>query len=358
MIVRPNGSRVGSISGGCLEADVAARAASVIETGLPEYVVYDARNENGDVVAELGCKGAVGVLIERVSDSRVAESVIFLDGFRNNRGTGVHGVVFRVEGESGHRIGDRFLHRDGQPPHGALAGAEIEPLLQDCIREVRANNTAGNYRIGHGNASIDLMLEPLRSPTHLVMFGAGQDAPPLAHAAALLGWLVTVIDQRRSLLAAERFPSANLVFLNDAKALQSTITFDDGTAAVVMSHSYAQDLFWLRELAQIELPYIGLLGPRRRTEQLIHDLRKEGVLISDTFPDRIFSPAGLDIGSETAQEIAAAIVAEIHAVAHRRNGGFLRNRPPRVHSEFYSPLPEASGVDYSGTGCKIGVGTQ
>jgi xanthine dehydrogenase accessory factor len=157
--------------------------------------------------------------------------------------------------------------------------------------------------------------------------GAGPDAGPLVSAAVRLGWRVSVVDPRRSLLLAERFPGA---VLHDAEPALAADTVGAGewTAVVVMSHDYLRDAAFLQGFLGHGVRYLGVLGPRDRTDRLIAEL--EG---SPTDADlaALHAPAGLDVGADGAEEVATAIVGEILATLRGRAGTPLRDRPGPIH---------------------------
>jgi xanthine dehydrogenase accessory factor len=331
MLVASDGSRIGSVSGGCLEADVALHAHQVAETGVSEYVLYDARTSNGDVVAELGCKGAVGVLIEPADRPCVLASLQFLAGFARERGEGAQVTVFRVEGDCPVHVGDRLMQRGQGAPQGDSDAPDLTrlllPHLAQAVRERQAQTRTLSFPAG----SAEALIEPARSPISLLLFGAGQDAVPLAQMASLLGWQVTIVDHRPSMLSSERFSGIRTLLVSRPEQRKELLVPDARTAAVIMSHNYLQDLAWLRHLLPSPLRYIGLLGPRKRADQMRADLGREGIAPNSEVLSRLYSPTGLDIGSETPEEIALAILAEIQAAMQDRSGGFLRERKGPIH---------------------------
>src|SRR3989304_412547 len=164
------------------------------------------------------------------------------------------------------------------------------------------------------------MLPPLR----LVARGAGHDAIPLVRQAAELGWRVVVADVRRALLNGERFPGAEFSAADPGPGAAAP-TPDERTAVVLMSHNYLRDIAYLGALLDSPLAYLGVLGPRGRTEQMLGELGGREVI------DRLHAPGGVDIGAEGREEVALAIVAEILAVTRRRRGGPLRDRGAPIH---------------------------
>lgn len=332
MLIRPDGSRIGSVSGGCLEADVVQRAQQVLATGEPEYVLYDTRSSNGDLIAELGCKGAVGILIECAFHPEVQRSLRFLGSFVQTRGEGAQATVFRVEGETPLSPGARLMISAKGSLYVTQEAADLAARLLPELESVMRQGQAQTRTLAFPGGRAEALLEPIQSPLSLQIFGAGQDAAPLAQMARALGWQVTVIDHRASLLSPERFPGVQTLHLSRPGPLEALDAPDARTAVVLMSHNYAQDLDWLRHLLPSPLQYIGLLGPRKRADQMLADLCGEGIVPDAASLARLYSPAGLDIGSETPEEIAFSILAEIQAALHARSGGFLRERKGPIHS--------------------------
>jgi xanthine dehydrogenase accessory factor len=155
---------------------------------------------------------------------------------------------------------------------------------------------------------------------------AGHDAIPLVRQAAELGWRVTVADVRRQLLTTDRFPEADRFVDADPESAAEAIAPDAPTAVVLMSHNYLRDIAYLRSFVDAPLVYLGALGPRGRTEQMLAEIGRPEAI------ERLHAPAGLDIGAEGPEEVARAIVAEILAVTRGRRGGPLRERRGPIHA--------------------------
>ena len=206
--------------------------------------------------------------------------------------------------------------RRGCRPEATEAAKE---LLREERSEVRA--------LADGVRAFVEVLDP---PLRLVVCGAGHDAIPLVRAASVLGWHVTVVDDRPAFLTRARFPeAAGFVPVEDPEVAAKAAAVDERTFAVVMTHNFLRDKDYLRALLGSPAAYIGMLGPAARTERLLMELREEGFEIAETDRRRIHGPAGLDLGGEGPEEIAQAIIAEIVAVKRPRAGGFLRDRPGR-----------------------------
>lgn len=322
LVVPPEGEPVGNISGGCLETEVIDAAREVVETGTPRTVTYDLTADDEVVWGwGLGCNGVVEVFIEPAGAASATVSAM-QTARRLHRPLA---VVTLLEGE---RAGARaVVHADGSVdgdlgPPGLTQSARA--LAQDAMADGRSRKAA----LGEGQSAFVEVLEP---PPRMIVCGAGHDAIPVAEFASRLGWRTAVVDDRRAFLTAERFPHADeLVSCEPAEAAERTSP-DERTYVVVMSHNYLRDKDYLRAFLPSPAPYVAMLGPSRRLERLLDELRREGFEPPPGSVDRVHGPAGLDIGAEGPEEIAWAILAEALAVRRRARGGFLRHRPGPIH---------------------------
>ncbi|MEN9663554.1 MAG: hypothetical protein RL324_2503 [Verrucomicrobiota bacterium] len=290
LLLTAAGERLGSISGGCLEEDVLARARSVAATGAAELVVYDTTTEN-DLMwgVGLGCHGVVQVLIEKLP-SQPQWAMTLADNLGARRPT-LLDVVWRAKGPQA--LGTWLT--DSTPPE------------------------AGTFR------------QEVRPPASLLVFGAGDDARPLVRAASELGWCVTVADPRAAFAKPERFPEADRVICASAHTLVEQVKPESGSLAVVMTHHYVHDMPILQALLPWPLAYVGLLGPKKRAERILEDLRGGGSVVSDEQLARLHAPVGLDLGAETPEEVALAILSEMQAILSGRNARPLRERVKPIH---------------------------
>jgi xanthine/CO dehydrogenase XdhC/CoxF family maturation factor len=191
---------------------------------------------------------------------------------------------------------------------------EATRLAHEALRTGKSSH-AGAYFIEH-----------IAPPPALILFGAGDDAQPLVEFTSALGWHVSVADDRSSLARPERFPrAASLDNLDAALARISS-----GTAAVIMSHSYEQDRKVLRALLAKDMKYIGILGPRLRTERLVGEVAPLLELTPAECMARLHTPVGLDLGGHSPASIALSIAAELQAVFAGREA--RKPSSPSVHA--------------------------
>lgn len=215
----------------------------------------------------------------------------------------------------------------GRAAREALApGARSAPIILDTL-----------------DGPLPAFVRVVTPPVQLLVCGAGDDAMPLVRMACTLGWYVRVIDHRAGFATRDRFPDAAHVDVAVAGELPASVRLDARTVAVAMNHNFRADSAWLRSLAALPLPYVGVLGARSRTERLLRDAE----LATFGTPGapglrHLFAPAGLDLGSEGAEQIALAIVAEIQAVLAGRAGTSLRDRAAaKAASASVSASPQA-----------------
>ncbi len=292
LLLTAQGVRAGSVSGGCLEEDVLQHARTVLVTGKPVVVTYDTTDEN-DLVwgVGLGCHGVVEVFIERLSHRPA-----WVDVLRENQ------------------TSRRPTHLWVQYRGGALS--EQGTRLAEDGRDAPAS---------------DVFDQPIRAPLALHVLGAGDDARPLVQFACQLGWQVTVADPRPAFATTARFPLAQRVVVMPAAGAHEILAADSDSAAVIMTHHYVHDLPLLGAVLPLPYFYVGLLGPRKRADRLLHDLEAKGQRFTPEQRARLHGPVGLDLGGDAPENVALAIVAEIQSFRHGRDARPLRDRTLPIH---------------------------
>ena len=338
MLVTEDGELTGAISGGCLEGDARQRARRAIFQGEPALVTYDTRDED-DPRHGLGpgCQGVVRILLEPLHFEDQANALEILRSFAQHPAPAVLATVFETDAAGlKAAVGQRLLLAET----GAVRGT---PLLAAPLAEAaRATLAQGQSRvldIDTDAGPVRALLEVLTPPLRLVVYGAGNDAQPLVHLAAALGWHITVVDGRPNLATAVRFPEAAAVRLLPVRELAAAVP-DPLAYHVLLSHNYAYDLAALQTLLGSPAPYIGLLGPRLKAQRLLDELDPAPTALVEQLRARLRSPIGLDLGSETPEEIALCVVAEIQAQRSGRQGRPLRERAGTVHV----PVADALGA--------------
>lgn len=270
----------GSLSGGCLEAEILARGQDVLASGRPRLIQYDLRGDT-DLVwgSGTGCEGVLDILVEPIAGS--PEWMAWVEAAWASRSS-------------------LSIHID---------------LSQDSL----------GRRSIHGAPSTPApgFLETFPPPVALWILGAGDDSRPLVRMAKELGWTVGLLDHRPAFARPERFPEADAVRAGHPGALVPGLPLDDRSAVVLMTHHYLKDLEALRHLLPSPAGYLGLMGSRTRGVRLLAELATEGIEANL----RLHTPVGLDLGAEDPETIALAILAEIQATLANRSPLPLHDHP-------------------------------
>jgi xanthine dehydrogenase accessory factor len=316
LAVAEDSSTAGNVSGGCLEQDVREVALAVIRTNRPERKSYCS---SADEIAAwdlgMGCEGEVDVLVEPALEARPREREL-LEG----RQPFAVCTLLPTEAEgSGKR-----LAVTAEATAGDLGSPERSVHAARRARELFATGQSELYELGGRAVFIDVF-EP---PPQLVVIGAGDDARPLVRFAADVGFRVVVVDRRPGYLTPERFPAAAALVDTTGADLARALPLDPACYAVVMTHTFADDQAYLAALVHTPVGYIGMLGPRQRTERILRAVSATRS-VDET---RLYGPVGLDIGTDGAEHVALAVIAEILAVRSGRRARSLRERTRPIHA--------------------------
>jgi xanthine/CO dehydrogenase XdhC/CoxF family maturation factor len=334
LLLTTGGRRVGSVSGGCLEADLAKKAWWLTEGGKAAVRHYDTSVE-GEIAQEfgLGCNGIIHVLLERLEHTSLLPFVA-LEAIKRERRPATMATIVSISPGSPVSIGQRWIRFPDGTIHTNFSSLPAADFLTETAPESPGPAT---FTWNDESHFADFFIEPLLPRFRLLIFGAGDDAIPMTRLARFMGYETVVLDGRSHLARAERFPSADRVAITTPDDPLSAIATDQWTAALLMSHSYAQDLAALRALSDRNLPYLGVLGPRARTEKMLGELGIDPESFSSgKLAEELHSPLGLDIGADGAEQIALAAIAEIQSVINRRAGGRLRAKAGPLHPQTAS----------------------
>ena len=319
MLVCGDGSVVRGLSGGCPEADIIARAHEVISAGTARIVRYD--RENGlDALIELGCGGELEVLIEPVAG---AADLGFVGAVERCIGTRAPGFLATAYARDGVVLGPRprRLVWSGRTLHDEFDDAALSEALIARAGAVNGRPQVQGFDTAQG--SMDVLIETLLPPYAIVLIGVNAASLALARIGRGLGWDVSLVDHREGAEAPKGLaPGARLVQAQ-AGNLASRVSLDARSFAVVMTHNLERDIEYLRALLPAPLAYLGAIGSRQRAQKLLKGCEASA--------PRVRAPAGLDLGSETPEEIALAIAAEILAVTTGRAGTPLSASTGPIH---------------------------
>ena len=332
MLLDEGGTGVGSITAGCLEDELVRVGERVRETGRPELVTYDLMEDDEDSVWGLGvgCNGVIEVLLEPLTDDAYRPAVeAFFDGRDVT-------VVTVLDGDdTGFEQGDRvYYYPDSgtfDAPGGPNAGDWPTGALSDSAGELTERGRAGTLSVGYGAAELDIFVDGLAAPTELVVFGTGHDVRPVTELAANVDFRVTVVGFRGAVDPAERFPAADRTVTTSPTRVAEELALDDRTHAVVMTHNFVDDRLTVEALLDAGVPYVGLMGPRERFEEMQAAFAEEGRAFDEATLSSLYTPAGLDLGGGSPYQIAHSIVAEALTVANDRTPRHLKAREGPIH---------------------------
>ncbi|MEP6594573.1 MAG: XdhC/CoxI family protein [Ginsengibacter sp.] len=334
MLITEDGELTGAISGGCLEGDALYKALFAMHQQKNMLVTYDTSDDDDAKLGMgLGCNGIIHVFIEPVNPNNPTNPIQLLKNLTSSRKNAVLVTLFSLKNKSMVQPGTCMLYTEGKILSDNSCDSYLKNILEDEAKKALSSQQSfvKNYFLESQN--VTAYIEFIKPVVSMVICGAGNDVVPLAKMAAILGWQALIInDGRDKNTKQSRFETKCHVLITDPEEVLSQFEIDDQTVFVLMTHNYNYDLAVLRQLIQKEVTYIGLLGPKKKRERMLEELKEEGVSLSEQQLSCIFSPVGLDIGAESPEEIALSILSEVKAVlAKRQTTTFLKNNPETIH---------------------------
>ncbi len=330
MLVMDDGVWVGGISGGCLEGDALKRARMAITKSVSSLVTYDTTEDDAHQIGVgLGCNGIIDVLFTPLDFENKKNPVeILKSSIEMNRQLHILLTITSIEGDWKNIQGGEVIKYEDAKSLAVFNNPGFEKQLIEKINQQVEKSKSAPFDFELSNEKkLSVFVEILLPEVHLVLMGHQYDVYPTARLAKEMGWRVTIVSNplkigvdlaktTHAVLAAENFMD---------------IPFDNLTAIVLMSHDYKTDKTNLPKALKTATPYIAMLGPRVRSEKIFKELEEENILIRQEDMERIYAPAGLDIGALSPEEIALSLLAEIKAVLSKREGGYLRLRQAPIH---------------------------
>lgn len=312
MLVTTHGARLGTVGGGCLEAEITERALEVASTRAPAISEHTLTSElAGDY--GLTCGGTAVMFIEPVYRDDLLAAVYSACAAALSQGRRAV-VVTEANWEDG---AQKAVFTDER------VMGKTSPAMREAAASLDRRSELPMLS-GH------ILVEPLLGKPRLVVFGGGHVGARVAEAAAFAGWRVTVVDDRPEFADRARHPSAEATVACDYHDLPPTLAVDADTYVVVATRGHQHDAVVVEQLARIDTRYLGMLGSRRKVVLTWKLLEERGIPRERL--DQIHAPVGLSIGADTPEEIAISVVAELVATrraASRRRGGIdLREISP------------------------------
>lgn len=314
LLIEPTGITLGGVSGGCLEADVRENALTALRDGRARLLAYETGGDEQTMWGlGLGCNGSIDVFVQPLGKDAAA----------------VRAVRDRLRGDGGFAIASTIAPSDRAGAvivagGGGTVGSTGDATLDRAVAATAARALAGGTPALDEHGGVRVFVDVLTPPPWVLVCGAGDDAMPVARFAAQVGFRVAVADHRPAYLTTERFPDAARLLAGRSDAPFDDLPAGSDTYAVVMNHSLLHDREWSRRLLARDTRYVGLLGPRDRTEQIVEAI--------GAGRDRVFGPVGLDLGADGPEQVALSVVAELLTVHAGRSPGHLRDRGAAIHA--------------------------
>ena len=339
MLIEDDGQLTGAISGGCLEGDALRKALLVITEKRSRLVTYDTMDDDdAKFGVGLGCNGIIQVLIEPIDIANPNNPIQYLRTINEKRQKAVLITLFSLQDKKDPQYGTcLLLKEDGNVIYNT-------PVLKDVLiadaKDAMTTQISSFKNYISDNHNLTAFIEMIKPPVSVVIVGAGNDVVPLVEMADILGWETTVVDGRANYAKKERFVSACQVLVSKPEQVLDQIAIDENIVFLLMTHNYNYDMAMLKQLLQRNISYIGMLGPKKKRERMLNELKDEGLTFSQQQLSVLHSPVGLDIGAETSEEIALSILAEIKALFAGKDVQSLRTLKEVIHPRSATVIEE------------------
>jgi xanthine dehydrogenase accessory factor len=310
-------SGAGSVTAGCLTDSVVELASDVLADGSARVERFDLRSDETWGLG-VGCDGVVDLLLEPLGERHrpVVAPDEELAGGRTTAAV-VESSDDRVA------VGDRWV--EGENRAGPARSPPVAAAVPDDV------DGPDSVRVETEGGSVRLFVERLAPAPRLVAVGSNADVRPVVETARSVGFRVVVVGFRGGRATSERFPRADRVLATSPRDLCEAVDFRTGDSVVLMTHNFVDDRVALGELLATPVDYVGVLGPTERFDRLRAALADDGSELDDRDRERVYAPAGLDLGGGSPAQVAHSVVAEALAVRNGSSGGHLRASDGPIH---------------------------
>jgi len=313
MLVREDGTFVGTVGGGCLEADVWAEAKNVMATEIPSLQRFILTEKHaGD--EGLNCGGNAEIFTEPILPGRADIVYSEVSHLVEQRADGILATL--VSG-SELRAGEKILIHSNGDIHGTFGDVELDSLVQHQAVSGQTNEVLRILTLDHRGEEIRVFLESVQSTPKLFVFGGGHVSKAISSIASSVGFHITVIDDRPAFANQERFPEADELVVEDFEGVVGRLPIDSTSYVIAVTRGHQWDQPIIEQAVWTRARYIGMIGSRRKVALMWKKLEEKG--IPSDLLNRVHAPIGLKIGADTPEEIAVSIVSELIKV--RRAAG-------------------------------------
>ena len=332
MLISEDGQLTGAISGGCLEGDAMRKALNVINQQIPALITYDTMDEDDAIIGiGLGCNGIIKILIEPINYNDDFNPLEILINIYSKRQKAVLISFFSLKNKKQDHSGTKLSMDQNGDIYGQTTTQSYTDKIISKASDVLTNSKSEWIKLDENGEEMFVFLEFTPPNLNLVIAGAGNDVLPLVEMADILGWDTTLFDGRANYARKERFAKACDVILAKPKEILEKISIDNYTYFALMTHNYNYDKALLYELCKHKANFIAMLGPKKKLERMLSEYEEEGRPLTSDQLSTIYSPAGLDIGAETSEEIALSILAEMKAFMSLKTSNHLRHKLSSIH---------------------------
>ncbi len=328
MLVGPDDSAVGSVSGGCVEGAVFELAAAVRDGAPPLVQRYGVSDDDAFAVG-LTCGGIIDIFVEKVSRETFPELAEIATDIRGGNPVA---VATLIDGITESRRGNRLIIR-ADTTTGSLGSQRLDDAVRDDALGLLRQGTTTTLRYGpDGERRLDdigVFIASYAPKPRMIVFGAIDFAAAVARMGSFLGYRVTVCDARPTFATRKRFPDADEVVVEwPHRYLQST-EVDERTVLCVLTHDPKFDVPLLEIALRLPVAYVGAMGSRRTNEDRAQRLRELGMTEDEL--SRLAAPIGLDLGARTPEETAVSVAAEIIGLRWGGSGTRLQDAAGPIH---------------------------
>ncbi len=320
-LIKKDGTSIGSIGGGCVEAEVWQEGQKAIERGEGKVLRFNLTSEQ---LAEGGliCGGNIDVLVEPLREDflKIYQEIL---GEKERGGEGLLATILS-SAETALPPKDRkaFYKKSGEKTGSLLDSPilderifrEMERILKVKQLEVLAVSFPEEPKYPSGK--LEILLEPIFSEPTAYVFGGGHISQQLVPLLKKVHFKVVVIDDREMFANRERFPEADDIILTEFEKAFDHLAIDSSSYIIIVTRGHLYDGFVLEKAIRTDARYIGMIGSKKKIQTLYKNLAKEG--IPESLLKKVYAPIGLDIGSETPEEIAISIVAQLIQVRRKK----------------------------------------
>ena len=327
MLITDSGEWIGGISGGCLEGDALKKAKFAMAQNKATMVTYDTTDDDPyQIGVGLGCNGIIDVLLAPLDSQNIDNQVLVLQNCIESRKPNVIITVINFKGNfKSIQLGQAYKYDSEINFSLNFISGNLITDINNCLQSEKSESKI--YQCQEGE--ITVFIEVIIPTTHLIMFGGNYDIYPMVKLAKEVGWKVSVVCNPLK-VHKSLFELADAVIEKDKG---KEIEIDPYTVALLMAHDYETDFKNMRNLLKTSIKFIGMLGPKKRTDKMFLKLSEEGNSVSAEDLARIATPVGLDIGASNPEEIAISIIAEIKTFFNGRTGQRLKFREGAIYGD-------------------------